>query len=356
MFENLVKVGTMFYHPAEKRIFLTAVLLSVINIGLLLGAWAISPYGVFYWIAYLIVVFLIQFKISPYANTVQHSVGHTPVFKNSFLNTSLSVFNALLNSKNPPFLWNVHHDLMHHLFNNGKGDQSRTFRSSGNRRSVILYMIKFSVEVVPIFIAVITYFSRFPEYRNSPFIRKSDLKYIWIMPFCLIPYLALIIFLTIKVPLIGLTYAVGAATTIFEVSGLNFLQHSWDANRGSQFDSAYTSAEQILKSSTTNVSKSYNDRYGYAGHHAAHHLYPLVHWTEYPKLSRQLIQKAIDEGFDQDIFLYKTSRDSTVLILEYILLGGDAFFKKYRITAQQALESLNQDLKKSLPISEMTTQ
>ena len=33
----------MFYHPAEKKIFFTALVLALINIALLVGAWALSP-------------------------------------------------------------------------------------------------------------------------------------------------------------------------------------------------------------------------------------------------------------------------------------------------------------------------
>ncbi|MCB1213994.1 MAG: fatty acid desaturase [Deltaproteobacteria bacterium] len=337
----------MFYHPAEKKIFFTALVLALINIALLVGAWALSSMATVYWVAYLFGVFVIQFKISPYANTVQHSVAHSPVFKNSFLNACLSIFNALFNSKNPPFLWNVHHALMHHLFNNGQGDLSRTHQSKNKRYAVLPYMVKFTVEIVPIFTSVLKLFKNNPEEKNSDFIRKSDLKYLWIMPLLLVPYLALIILLTLYAPLVGLTYAVGAVTTIFEVSGLNFLQHAWDTNQGSQFNTPYRTAEQILKSSTTNVSANYNARYGNAGHHAAHHLFPLAHWSEYPKISKQLIQKAVAEAYDKEIFLYNTSRDSTVLILEYILLGSDAFFKKYRITAEEALEILDRDLSKA---------
>lgn len=337
----------MFFHPAEKRIFITAVLLSFVNVGLLVGAWAISSLSVGYWAAYLVGVFIIQFKISPYANTVQHSVAHTPVFKNRWLNAGLSIFNGLFNSKNPPFLWNVHHALMHHLFNNGQGDVSRTYKADGRRYSVLPYMLKFTVEIVPIFTSVLKIFKKDPHAADSDFIRKSDLKYIWIMPLLLIPYTALIVLAIMYAPLMGLTYAVGAVTTIFEVSGLNYLQHAWDANPASEFKTPYTTAEQILKSSTTNVSANYNFRYGNAGHHAAHHLHPLAHWSEYPKISRQLIQQAVDEGYDEDIFLYHTSKDSTILIVEYLILGGERFFKKYRISAQEALTIIDRDMQKS---------
>lgn len=319
----------------------TFLVLLVFNAGLLAAAvWIERHAGTAAGVAFIAGVFVVQLLTSSFANGTQHALTHNPLFGSYPFGQVLSLVNSVVNSKNPPFLWNVHHSLMHHLANNGPGDASRVWREDGRRRPLGPYIVAFVLDAVPIFVRVIRRFRRDPALARSRFLDPRDLKYLWLMPALLVPYVAGIAWLAWWSPLAGATYLAGMLANMIEVAGLNYVQHAWDANPPQERRGEYTTVRRIMRSAVITVGPWYNRNHGNTGLHATHHVYPLAHWSTYPALTVDLLEQARREGYDHEVVILDVDLPSVPLVIAYAILGPEGMLARYRIGTEAAIERL----------------
>ncbi|MBL7684531.1 MAG: fatty acid desaturase [Deltaproteobacteria bacterium] len=334
----------LLLHKQDSAILKTFFILSFIHLSLLSIAFVLQSNGGSL-IKILFAAFCILFCLfsSSPANSIQHTIGHTPIFKSHGLNILLTFANSLINAKSPPFIWNVHHNLMHHSSNNGVKDVSRTFKKYQKLYQMPFYLVKFALDAFPIFFDVKKRLRQEPEYIDSPFIDKNDVRYIFWMSVWVLPFLAGIAMLTWWNPYCGLIYMIGMSASILEAGGLNYLLHAWDFNEEKGFQDDYVSFDQIVKSSILNVAPHYNKNSFHAGHHFTHHLYPRMHWTAYPAQTIRILKK-LNEDQKKKVIVIHSDHYAVVNIVSLFLLGRERFLKKYRVSIEEGIHVLEEGL------------
>jgi fatty acid desaturase len=230
---------------------------------------------------------------------ISHLFTHTPWFKSPRLNMLVSLLNSI-NIGQSVQAYELTHVRNHHRFNNDQPgsdgrtkDLSSTFRngSAGEHVSVFRYAIFGATETFVSIVRALLSITRLwrvstREQELMDLCAKSAAKRTWelrqVQLDRLIQFAALCLFVAISWKWFLFCYLPAFFVSLALVNVQNYYEHYGAApeNRYANSVSYYGTVYNLL---------SFND-----GYHQEHHLRPLTHWTQMPRVKREF-REQLDE-------------------------------------------------------------
>ena len=196
---------------------------------------------------------------------ISHNHAHLPIWENRWLNRLTDMWIGVLQG-HPVYMFQPAHIESHHRYNQGDEDLTRVLRYASENN--LLGYLKFPFQVIP-------KLSRLKKYylKNLWSENKSDFLWVillhvplyilWIIVLLMNPYKALVF---IFIPqIIGLHFLLAS----------NYLQHAH-------------AVPQSRYNHSRNFTGFINWVWFNVGYHTAHHQYESVHWTQLPRIHKDI--------------------------------------------------------------------
>ena len=255
-------------HQKDKQTLIIVFIIAVFRIGF----WATPPqYTACFWLflPWLVVI----------VSTIKHNQIHLSVFKSKKANfTYETVLNLFTGSTCGSMI--LIHIINHHKETNGEDDWGKT--TTFTHRSEFWNMIKYALTTPPIFIKFKKkWLDNEPnETLKKKIKRESQVLLALYLLFLLVKPMATIYYLILP-NIIGQ----------FVLISLNYCQHSGCDDK-SEYNHSRNFTNRLLNFMLFNM-----------GFHTAHHLFPNVHWSEYPRI-HQTLKPYIEDKYNENSLLF----------------------------------------------------
>ncbi len=231
---------------------------------------------------YLLITYPILIFFGFTTALMAHNHNHLPTFKSNLLNELWSHWLSFFYG-HPVFVWIPVHNMNHHVHTNSKEDWSCTYRWSNKNNLWSLISYFFSAQKLE-GAGYIAYLKRLRVQNPQKF--KAVIR----MYLVFITFNAL--FLLLNPWKAFFFIIVPGQVTIFLIHVMNYIQHV-DTDHEDDDNYARNFVHPIANFLMFN-----------GGFHTAHHNFPATHWSQYPRLHQQVVDKIDPQLIEQDPFWY----------------------------------------------------
>lgn len=228
---------------------------------------------------------------------IHHNHGHLPIWYSRALNRATDLWITVLQG-HPSFAFEAAHVGNHHRYRHGERDIARTYRFDGDTNDLRGWILH-PMQAIGVIYPLLVQWLRRVRQRSAAKFRWCMLQYAvwlgsWLLLLVIDPIKALVF--VIGPQLFGLHWLLAA----------NYLQHA-HADGTSHINYA-RNFEGIVNPLLFNI-----------GLHTAHHEHGRAHWSQLPRLHRELVTRIDPRLVEADFFVY---------VARVFVLGS--FFERFR--------------------------